>query len=281
LCTFSSSIPHVRTTGGAPSGAGCRRIADTKRTIRLEAGEAGLVRIEARREEARRLQQQRAERARIAVLGVQHREAPEARAHPDRRRGDGKGAAKGGKDLGRQRPGVSRRSGVPLPAVGRRQQGDAVARQHAGGDQGAGVLREPRHALVRRPVMGDQQRQCLGRVRIGGRPHFDRNVRSQCPAVDGQRFGVAGDRRRVEPRRLPVVAQVQHGALAELALGALGIGGIADVLRRAVRPLHLELVFQAVDGGARSVIDHAPPPTRRSARSSPRSERPLVSRTAR
>ena len=160
--------------------------------------EALLHVVVTRDEERRGLQEEPGERARGAALGVQHREAAEARAHAGGRAGDRDGAADRGQDLAGERAGVERRRGVPLVAVPRIEEGDAVRRDAPGPDELRGAGREAGLALVLGPVVDSEQRERDAVADPVRAPERDLDGRAQRTAADRERAGATA---RGESRR--------------------------------------------------------------------------------
>ena len=126
--TFSSAVPQVSCTG---TGSGCRRRAgsahdaDDPRVAR----EAGLLGVEARHEEAARLQEQRRRTCPARGAGVTSiASAPRLAPMPTGRL-DGDGLRSAGHHVDVQRARVARRRRVPLVARAGGEQRDAVRRQ--------------------------------------------------------------------------------------------------------------------------------------------------------
>ena len=82
-------------------------------------------------------------------------------------------------DVADERAGVARGGGVPLVAIARGEQRDAVPRQRAGGDADGGEARQPGQLVVLRPVVGDEQRQRLAGAGVRGAPDVDVDLRAQ------------------------------------------------------------------------------------------------------
>ena len=176
--------------------------------------EARLVAIEAGDEEAARLQEQAAESARPGPLRLEHRQAAEARAHPDREPGHRDVLADRGQDPVAQCPAVRRRRRVPLVPIAGRQKRDSERPDRAALDHRARVPGERGQFVVFRPVVGDQQRQ----LALGRRPDADRQIAAE--HTDADLIELAGERGRLEPPGRPVAGRRQHRLLAERARGA-------------------------------------------------------------
>jgi hypothetical protein len=209
------------------------------------AHEAGLLGVEARHEEAARLQEQSREDVGEAPLRVQHREPSEAgprahrRAHR-RRRGDRGQHARG------ERARVQRARRVPLVAIAGRQQRHAMARQRPGGDLRGRVVGEARELVELGAVVGDEQRQELSVASVVGPPERDLQLGAEGARGDAEGVGGAGHALGAQPRRFHVARELHDRLLAERARRAQRVGRIGPLLVRAVGALHRERVLEAV-----------------------------------
>ena len=121
----------------------------------LVAAKPALVRVGAA-EEAARLEEERVEALRVAPVRVEERKRAEARAEADPDRG----LRQRGEDLLDEGARVARRGGVGLVAVDRAEEDGAKRGELPEERQEGGVLG------VLGPVVGDEQRAALGRVRV-------------------------------------------------------------------------------------------------------------------
>ena len=113
-------------------------------------------------------------------------------------------------------------------------------------DLGGGEARQLGELVVLRPVVGDEQRQRLLRVGVGGAPEVDVDPRGAA-AGRGDRDQLPVDGRGVEPRRRLVGREQQHRLVAERAGRAVRVVGVEHVLAAAVVVDDLELVLEPLD----------------------------------
>ena len=207
--------------------------------------------IEARHEEAPRLQEQAGEPLRPTPLRLEHREGAQAGAHSHRPTGHGDLAAHRWDDPATERATVDRRGRIPLVAVAGRQQRYAKRGERAAFDHRGGVAGQARERVVFRSVVGEEQRhRALSRG-----PHGDRDLPAKhryADLVDGA-FRVW----LPQPGRRPVARRQRDRLFPERARGPLRVAGVADNPGVAIVLRELELVLQAGEPGWRQMQDPA------------------------
>ena len=210
------------------------------------------------------LQEQRAERARVAPLRVQHRQRRRgSRPSPAGAPISPNASRSAGTMSLAQHARVGGRGGVPLVALARREQRDAVRRQlgpRRSSPPAKRVSEDER--VVLRAVVGQQQPQRRAGLDVGRAPHA-RPRPSRRARARGSRPRRSGPGRLgLQPRRRLVARQLEHRLLAERARRALRVAGVEDPLGAAVGVVDLELVLEPL---ARPQVELEHPRRRRGA----------------
>ena len=208
---------------------------------------AALLRVEPAGEERAGLQEQPAEQARVPALGVQCGQPAQAGAHPDHRPGDREPAPDRRQHGQRQRLRVADVRAVPLVPVAGAQQRDPVPGQPPGRGHRRRVRGQGGQRVVLRAVVRDQQRQLLGRPGVRRGPEPDLDLGPQVARGHRQLGHPAGQHRRVQPGRRPVVGELQHRLVPERARRPQRVGRVADLLDAAVRVPQLQPVLHPPD----------------------------------